>query len=305
MLIHSVYLAFFRFKMQVLRAIWKVKGTCLMLANLLELVLILYGCIVIGVFVFQRKLMYHPSKLIELPAAYGVEKAEIIPLKTQDGLSIEAWYIAPENKAHPLIVYFHGNAGHIGDRMEKLNHFVQKGFGLLAVSYRGYGKSQGAPTEAGLFEDARTLLRYAAEALGFAPERLLLYGESLGTGVATYAAKTLKDADTPVFALVLEAPYTSVAKRSQELYPYLPAFYMVRDKYESIKRIAHVGCPVLIFHGEEDVVIPVHHGRTLLAAASEPKQGMFFPGVGHTDFPPEELAAALEALVTEKQQNGA
>lgn len=272
-----------------------------MLLQVLGLGLVVYGGIVLGVFLCQRHLMYHPDRLIELPTAYGAETAQVIPLTAEDGVTLEAWYIPPVNPAYPLILYFHGNAGHIGNRMEKLGHFAAKGFGILALSYRGYGKSAGAPSEAGLFADARALLRYAMEDLKLPPERLLLYGESLGTGVATYAARQLADAGTPVAALALEAPYTSVANRSQELYPFLPAFYMVRDKYESIKRIAGIHCPLLIFHGEQDTVIPVHHGRALLAAAQEPKEGFFFPGIGHTDFDPEKLAEALVRLADQKK----
>lgn len=135
------------------------------------------------------------------------------------------------------MVYYHGNAGHIGDRMAKLSHFAAAGFGVLAVSYRGYGKSEGAPSEPGLYADARASLRHALDKLNVPARNILVYGESLGTGIATQMAKDMADAGHPVAGLVLEAPYTSVARRAQEMYPFLPAAWLARDKYHSIDKI--------------------------------------------------------------------
>lgn len=256
---------------------------------------VFYLGVMAAMFLLQRKLMYHPVTAIEAPEFYS-PTAKLIALTTQDKTAIEAWHVPPLDESLPLIVYFHGNAGHIGDRMAKLNHFVAKGFGLLAVSYRGYGKSKGLPSEPGLYDDAFTTVQNAMSSLQIPASRMILYGESLGTGIATQTAKTLADAGTPAKGLVLEAPYTSVAARSQELYPFIPARYLVRDKYDSITKIKDVKCPVLLFHGEKDVVIPVHHGHALLAAAADPKRGIFYPEVGHTDFDPETLANEVLAF---------
>lgn len=263
------------------------------LQTLILTLLVIYLLILLGMFVFQRRLMYYPESTIYAPGHYGVENVKVIPLVTEDGIDIEAWHVLQADTSLPLLVYCHGNAGHIGDRMEKINHFIGVGFGILAVSYRGYGNSKGAPTEHGLYEDVRTALRHALEEIGLTPQDVILYGESLGSGIATHTAKTMADGGTPVGGLVLEAPYTSVARRSQELYPFIPAAWLVKDKYRSIDKIAHIGCPLLLFHGEEDTVIPAHHGRTLLAAAQEPKRGIFFPSVGHTDFDHPTLARHL------------
>lgn len=268
-----------------------------MLLKIAAFAVTFYIALLAVLFLFQRRLIYHPVQTLGLEALENAPNAKLIALTTQDKTAIAAWHIPTENPSLPLIVYFHGNAGHIGERIEKLNHYVRAGFGILAVSYRGFGNSQGFPTETGLYDDAMTTVQNAIEALNIPPNRLLLMGESLGTGVATHTAKALADQGNPVFALVLEAPYTSVANRSQELYPYIPALYMVRDKFLSIDKIKHVKCPLLIFHGESDAVIPVHHGRALLEAALEPKHGIFFPKVGHTDFDAETLAKELKTFV--------
>lgn len=268
-----------------------------MFLTALIIVVASYLLILLGMFVFQRKLMYIPETTILEPEHYGVQNTSIIPLLSEGHVQIEAWHMHAAQADLPLIVYYHGNAGHIGDRMAKISHFAAAGFGVLAVSYRGYGNSKGTPSEAGLYADARAALYYALQKLGKNACEIILYGESLGTGIATQIAKEMADQSTPVGGLILEAPYTSVARRSQEMYPFLPAFYLVKDKYHSIDKIDRVRCPVMIFHGEKDTVIPVHHGHALLEKAQEPKQGIFFPEVDHTAFDFPTLAKHVTEFV--------
>lgn len=270
--------------------------------HLLLVVLLLYTGLMLSMFLLQRRLMYHPVQTLNLNALEHAPDAKLIALTTHDKTAIAAWHIPAKDDTLPLIVYFHGNAGHIGDRIAKLNEYVAKGFGLLAVSYRGFGNSTGKPSEPGLYDDAMTTVRNATQVLDYPPSRILLVGESLGSGVAVQTAKSLADAGTPAFGLMLEAPYTSVANRSQELYPFVPAFYLVRDRYESIKKIRGIRCPLLVVHGEADAVIPVHHGRTLLDTAEEPKRGVFYPDIGHTDFDAKSLADELERFARENQR---
>lgn len=277
-----------------------------MFLSLLATAVTLYLLIMLGMFAFQRRLMYVPEKSILDPEHYGVPQAAIIPLVAEDGIEIEAWHLPHAKPELPFIVYYHGNAGHVGDRMAKISHFAAAGFGVLAVSYRGYGRSNGLPSEAGLYADARAALTHALHKLGLEAHQVMLYGESLGTGIATQMAKDMADSGTPVAGLVLEAPYTSVARRAQEMYPFLPAAWLARDKYHSINKIAAVRCPVLIFHGERDTVIPVRHGRALLAKALEPKQGIFFPDVDHTAFDfPTLTRHLLDFAATLPQRSGA
>lgn len=252
-----------------------------------------YLLVLVVMYVYQRKLMYYPEKLIYDAAHYGVPAAIITPIKAEDGTSLEIWHLLPPKTGGQYLLYFHGNAGHIGDRMEKLRIYNEAGFGVIGVSYRGFGRSEGSPSEMGLYMDAKAAFRYA-QSLGLEAKDLILYGESLGSGIATETAKWLADNGTPAKGLVLEAPYTSVAGRAQEKYPFIPARYLVHDKFESIAKIKGIHCPLLIFHGARDAVIPIHHGRTLLATALDPKEGIFFDEVDHTQFPFTTLAGHLK-----------
>lgn len=269
------------------------------MAYIIILVIAFYFAVMLGMFMFQRSLMYYPETEIFPPEHYGLKGVRVIPLVTTDGTRVEAWYNAPPAPDFPIIVYFHGNAGHVGDRIPKLRHFSEAGFGLLAVSYRGYGNSKGNPTEEGLYDDAKAAIHYALRDLGYKPEELVLYGESLGSGVATHIAKMLADLGTPAGTLVLEAPYTSVARRSQELYRFIPAYYLVKDRYDSLAKIDAIACPLLLFHGELDTVIPIAHGRELLAKAKAPKRGVFFDEVDHTGFDYPTLTQQLTSFIRE------
>ncbi len=251
-------------------------------------VLAAYGGIVGGLFLFQRRLLYRPGTtrpaLADL-AALGVREIE---LTTADGLTLSSWYLQPP-AGRPIIVYFHGNGGHIGYRAERLRRLAQAGYGVLLAEYRGYGGNPGLPCERGLFADGEAALDFLAEA-GIAPVEIVLWGKSLGSGVAVYLA-----AKRNIAAMVLEAPFTSVAAAAQHRYPLVPAAILVRDRYNSLSRIGQVTAPLLVLHGKRDTIVPVRHGRALFDAATAPKEGWFSPEAGH-----ENLAqfGALEAAIS-------
>ena len=233
-----------------------------------------YGGIVAGLFVFQRRLLYRPRSTrpaLDDLAALGVREIE---LTTADGLNLLAWYIPPR-PGRPVILYFHGNGGHIGYRGERLRRFSREGYGVLLAEYRGYGGNPGVPCEKGLFADGAAALDFL-ERCRIAAERIVLWGESLGSGVAVYLAAT-----RAIAALVLEAPFTSVAACAQRRYPFVPAALLLHDRFDSMSRIARVTAPLLVLHGERDRVVPVRHGRALLAAATAPKEGWFSRGGSH------------------------
>jgi uncharacterized protein len=245
-----------------------------------------YGAIVGGLYVFQRHLLYLPDgthpQLGEF-AALGVREKRI---ETADGLSLLSWYLPPP-EGRPVIVYFHGNAGHIGYRAERLRHFARDGYGVLMAEYRGYGGNPGTPTETGLYVDAAAALDFLNR-LGIKPNRLVLYGESLGSGVAVQMA-----AHREIAALILEAPFTSVAEVAQFHYPFVPAARLMRDRFESIARIGGVKAPILILHGAHDTVVPLRFGRALFDAAPDPKEFWLAPGAGHENL---TRSGALEAV---------
>ena len=252
-------------------------SACTLLLAYLMMVGFLYG--------FQRHLIYHPDKNIGPPAQYGLEGFTEQFITTADGVSIQLWY-RPAAPGFPTVVYFHGNAAHMGNRAGIYTALAKKGFGVLGVSYRGYGKSGGSPSEQGIYEDARTAIKFLTDAQHIPLKRIILFGESLGTGVAVQMATEYN-----VGALMLEAPYTSVAARAAEIYFYVPVNLMIQDKFDSINKIARVKAPLLLFHGELDQTIPIAMGRALLGAATSAKQGFFFPNGSHNDFDSHVISA--------------
>ena len=235
-----------------------------------------YAALVGGLYLFQRQLLYFPDKA--RPELFGLQQLGVreVTLATEDGLSLLSWYVPPRS-GRPVIAYFHGNGGHIGYRAERLLRFAREGFGVLMAEYRGYGGNPGAPSEAGFYADGRAALAFL-DREGVAPDRLVLYGESLGSGVAVALAT-----EHNISALVLEAPFTSVAEVAQSHFPYVPASRMVLDRFNSLSRIGRVKAPILVLHGERDRVVPVRYGRALFAAAPDPKEGWFGPEAGHED----------------------
>ena len=238
--------------------------------------MVAYAALVGGLYIFQRQLLYFPDRAH--PELFGLEQLGVCEamLETEDGLSLLSWYL-PARPGRPVIAYFHGNGGHIGYRAERLLSFAHEGFGVLMAEYRGYGGNPGTPSEAGFYTDGRAALAFL-DREGVAPNRLVLYGESLGSGVAVALA-----VDHDIAALVLEAPFTSVAEVAQCHFPYVPASRMVVDRFDSLSRIGKVRAPILVLHGERDRVVPIRYGRALFDAAPEPKEGWFAPEAGHED----------------------
>ncbi len=245
---------------------------------LLATALTAYGGIVGGLFVFQRRLLYHPDTTPPALADLAGLGVCAVKLTTADGLALSSWYLPPRS-GRPVIAYFHGNGGHIGYRSDRLHRFAPEGYGVLMAEYRGYGGNPGEPCETGLFADGEAALTFLAAA-GVGPDRIVLWGESLGTGVAVHLA-----AGHPVAGLILEAPFTSVAAAAQRHYPYVPAVLLVRDRFDSLSRIERVAAPLLVLHGERDRIVPFRHGRKLYEAAVAPKESWFSAEAGHEDLP--------------------
>ncbi|MFQ5984928.1 MAG: alpha/beta hydrolase [Alphaproteobacteria bacterium] len=250
-----------------------------------------YGLIVGSLYLAQRRLLYFPDRSQPDLARSGVPEMEEVRLATDDGLELLAWY-RPAEQGRPTLVFFHGNAGHIGDRGGKVRPYLDAGLGVLLVSWRGYGGNPGRPTEEGLYADGRAALGFL-DAAGVPAWRVVLYGESLGGGVAVRMA-----AEREVGALVLEAPFTSVADVAARHYWYLPARRLLRDRFDAAARIARVRAPILVLHGERDAVVPVALGRALFAKAPEPKEARFYPEAGHNDLHHSGVAKAVLDFLT-------
>lgn len=246
--------------------------------SLLISIAVIYLLVLAVMTIFQRSFLYVPDKQIAAPEQYGLSGFSEEFIKTTDNIAIQIWF-KPAAANMPTIIYFHGNASHMGNRAGIYSALASKGFGVLAVSYRGYGKSEGSPTEEGLYNDARAAVGFLTEKQKIPLNNIMLYGESLGTGVATKMASEYNFA-----GVILQAPYTSASGRAAEIYFFLPVKLVMKDHFDSLGRIKHIKSPLLILHGEQDETIPIRHGKTLLEAANQPKEAIFFPDVGHNNF---------------------
>jgi fermentation-respiration switch protein FrsA (DUF1100 family) len=220
--------------------------------------------------------MYFPDRAYTRPVEAGLPDVEERVLKTPDGARVITWY-GKAQPGKPTLLYFHGNAGSLAVRAERIRRFMNEGWGVCMMSYRGYSGSKGSPTETANMADAR--LAYGALVQdGLDPASIILYGESLGTGIAVRLAT-----ERPAGGLILDAPYTSILEVAAQAYPFLPVRAFLKDRYESRNYIAQVHMPLLILHGERDPVIPVAMGRELLRLANEPKKLVTFPFAGHSN----------------------
>lgn len=240
-----------------------------------------YLAFVVALFLFQRNMMYHPGRSVPLPQATQVSDMAVVNVETDDGLALTSWYAMPKD-GKPVILYFQGNAGTWADRDFKAAPLIKAGFGVWLTGYRGFGGNPGSPSEVGLYADARAALKYL-EAKGIGPERIVLYGESLGSGVATEVAATLAEAGTPARGMILEAPLSSMGAAAQGHYPFVPAKLLVKDRYDNESKIGAISTPLLILHGDRDRVIPQSHGKALYNAAKQPKLAFWVSGGAHSN----------------------
>lgn len=236
----------------------------------------IYLSLLLFLYVAQRSLIYHPDATRPEPGAWNVPDMSVVSLHTSDGLSLLGWWKGPRD-GRPVIAFFHGNGGHIGYRGRKVRHFLDDGFGVLLFAWRGYSGNQGKPTEDGLYADGKAALDFL-EKQGFKAEQLILYGESLGSGVAVELASQGAGQ-----ALILEAPFTALADAAADRYPIFPVRRLVKDRFDSAAKIGNITVPLLIVHGENDRVLPASLGRDLLRRANQPKKGVFIPGAGHNN----------------------
>lgn len=258
-----------------------------MLISLVAVPLIVYLGVLACLYVFQRQLLYFPDRSRPELAGLGQLGVREVRLPTADGLSLFSWYLAPR-EGRPVILYLHGNGGNIAFRSDRLRRFAGDGYGVLMLEYRGYGANPGSPTETGLFDDARAALDFLQRE-GIAARRLVLYGESLGSGIAVHLA-----AQEPVAAVILESPFTSVAAVAQYHYPFVPAALLIWDRFDSLSRIGRVKAPMLFLSGGGDAVVPAPFSQALFDAAPEPKESWFAPDAGHVNL---DGFGALDAVV--------
>lgn len=258
-----------------------------------------YALLVGGLAVFQRDMIYHPGDSLPSPEQAGVPEMVPVPVRTSDGLVVTGWYAPPTRAGHATIVYCHGNARTLAQRAHKARLLLDGGYGVFLVGYRGYGGNPGRPSENGLYADARAAIGWLI-GRGVPAERLALYGESLGTGIATQMAVEVLD----LAALVLEAPFTRLPDLAP---PYLLpglASALVVDQYDSLAKLPALRLPMMVVHGEHDGVVPVAMGRRLVEAARGRAHGLFLAGAGHNDLWEHGAGDAVIAFLDRLRDGG-
>jgi fermentation-respiration switch protein FrsA (DUF1100 family) len=234
-----------------------------------------YVGLVALLYLAQRSLMYFPDTRRHAPAELGLTQAEEVALTSADGVRVTVWHVPPR-EGMPVVIYFQGNGGGLDLRAERFKKLTAGGVGLVALNYRGYGGSEGKPSEAGLILDGKAAYDFAAGR--YAADRIVLWGESLGSGVAVALA-----AEKPVARVVLESPYTSITDVASSVYWFVPVRRLLLDTFHSDERIARVTAPVLVIHGERDTIVRFHFGERLYGMVQSPKQFIRLREAGHND----------------------
>jgi hypothetical protein len=241
------------------------KGVAREIMDVVPWLIAAYLVICAAAYFGHRMFMYFPDPARIPPEAAGLENVEEVEFAAADGTKLVSWY-APAQEGKPTILYFHGNAANAANRAPKIDMMLESGFGVFYLNNRGYGGSGGSPTEANNVADAIAAYDYV-RGLGVPPDKIVTFGESLGSGQAVRLA-----AARPVAAVVLEAPLTSTVEVGRSIYFWLPLSLLIADQYNVERDIARVTAPLLILHGEQDEVIPVDMGRRIYNAANQPKR---------------------------------
>ena len=253
-------------------------------------IIVIYVSVLILLFIFQRSLMYHPLENNYSGDKLNVE-VEKVKILTSDNINLLGWFHKKDLNKFKTIVYFHGNAGNLENRIHKLNHFKNMNVNFLIIAWRGFSGNKGKPSEKGLYIDANSAISWLKK-MGLTEKDIILYGESLGTGIATELAQTNNYA-----GLVLETPFTSMVKAAKNFYPYIPVSFLLKDKYDNQKKIKNIKIPVLVMHGEEDQIVPFWMGKKIFEIANEPKYSYFTKYDDHMMEYDEKLLFALKTFI--------
>ena len=234
--------------------------------------------------------MYHPDE-----NNYFGDKLEVdiqkVKIETEDNIQLLGWFHKKNLKDYKTILYFHGNAGKLENRIHKLNHFKDMNVNFLIIAWRGFSGNDGNPSEKGLYIDGESTIKWLKNK-GVEEENIIIYGESLGTGIATQIAQNKNFA-----GLVLETPFTSMVEAAKNFYPYIPVGFILKDKYENDKKIKNVNIPVLIMHGEADQIVPFWMGKKVFNLANEPKFSYFTKTDDHMMEYDERLVLTLSSFI--------
>jgi hypothetical protein len=238
-----------------------------------------YGAVALYLFIMQPRLLYYPDmpgrELEATPADVGLVY-ENVSLHTRDGVQLHAWFI-PAERPRATVLFCHGNAGNISHRLDSIRLLHSLGLQVLIFDYRGYGQSEGRPSEKGSYRDVDAAWRYLLDVRGLPEDGIILFGRSLGAAVAADLASRTRPA-----AVILESAFTSVPDMAAGIYPWLPVRLLSRYRYDNLGKIIQISAPLLLVHSRQDEIIPFSHGERLFKQAREPKQFLEING-GHND----------------------
>ena len=231
-------------------------------------IIIAYIVVIIFVYFYQRNLLYHPSENNYQNDTIQFNHQEIF-IKVNDEIKLKSWIINKDLKNFKTLVFFHGNAGDLSNRIYKLNELDKLNINILLISWRGFSGNEGYPTEKNLYEDAEAAIKWLNKKK-VSNSQIILYGESLGTGVAVEIASK-----NNFNSIILESPFTSIENSAKIYYPYLPVSFLLKDRYDSISKIKKINSPILVMHGRKDDIVPFFMGKKLFEKANSPKDSYF------------------------------
>jgi len=253
-------------------------------------IVVIYLLVLAFLFIFQRSLMYHPDE-----NNYSGDKLEVdiqkVRIKTKDNIELLGWFHNKNLKDYKTILYLHGNAGKLENRIHKLNHFKDMNVNFLIIAWRGFSGNNGNPSEKGLYIDGESAINWLQNK-GIEEENIIIYGESLGTGIATQISQNKSFA-----GLVLETPFTSMVEAAKNFYPYIPVGLILKDKYKNDEKIKNINIPVLVMHGEADQIVPFWMGKKIFNLANDPKYSYFTKYDDHMMEYDDQLVFTLNSFI--------
>ena len=249
----------------------------------------IYFLVLVFLYFYQRNLLYHPNENNYSGDKISVD-IEKVKIQTADNIELLGWYHEKNLNDYKTLVYFHGNAGSLENRIHKLNHFQDMNINFLIIAWRGFNGNKGKPSERGLYVDGKSAIDWLKKK-GVDEKNLILYGESLGTGVATHLAQNKNYA-----GVILETPFTSMIDAAKNFYPYIPINLLLKDKFENFKKIKNINIPILVMHGEIDQIVPFSMGKKIYEIANNPKYSYFTKYDDHMMEYDENLVLALKSF---------
>ena len=257
---------------------------------LIQIIVLVYFLILVFLYFYQRNLMYHPDENNYFGDQLSVDIKEV-KVNTDDNIDLLGWYHEKDIKKNKTILFFHGNAGSLENRIHKLNHFRDMNVNFLIIAWRGFSGNKGKPSEEGLYEDGKSAINWLVNR-GIKKKNIVIYGESLGTGVGTHLAQNENFA-----GIILETPFTSMIDAAKNFYPYIPVGLLLKDKFDNKSKIININSPILIMHGEADQIVPFFMGKKMYEIANEPKYSYFTKHDNHMMEYDENLIKALNSFL--------